>query len=135
MDSTSRKITQSERAELLARFNSYKPVSTILPMVFPSGYRLTKLAVSCPGCQQLITSDHFRCHLVALLPRVYRVDGIGICQKCRISKNYMFRLRDADKFLIEQINEQGQWTQYASKRVSRFHRFLRSATKLLRTLL
>jgi hypothetical protein len=38
----------------------------------------------------------------------------------------MFRLRDADKFLIEQINEHGQWTQYASKRVSGFRRFLRS---------
>jgi hypothetical protein len=86
MDSRSRKITHKERTELMACFNSYKPVSSFLPMVFPSGYRLTNLAVSCPRCQQRIASHHFRCQMVALLPTVYRVDGIGFASNVALRR-------------------------------------------------
>lgn len=131
MDTTP-KATQTERAELMARFNSYEPASLLLPIIFPSGYRLTNLAVSCPECQQRISQDCFRCQMVALLPKVYRVDGIGICRQCRRATIYMFRLRDADSFMIERINKHGHWVQYTSKPISGLRRILRSAAKLLR---
>ncbi|MHC5194731.1 hypothetical protein ACYSUW_13350 [Pseudomonas frederiksbergensis] len=134
MDSTIKAITPEQRAELKVRFGGWKPISDFLPMVFPSGFRLTAFTVSCSLCNQDIESTHFRCDMVPLLPGVVRVDGIGVCVNCRLSINYLFRLRDESTFVIEKINESGQWSRYGTVPVSRIRRAQRAFLELLRSL-
>lgn len=134
MGSTTQVVSQEQRAELKERFEGGKPMSAFLPMVFPSGFRLTSLTVNCSVCQRNIAPAHFRCNMVTLLPGVVRIEGLGICTECRCAINYLFRLRDESTFVIEKINDKGQWTRYASKPVSRFRRAQRSLLTLLRKL-
>lgn len=134
MGRTTELITQEQRAELKERFEGGKPMAAFLPMVFPSGFRLTTLTVSCSSCKQDIEPTHFRCNMVTLLPGVVRIEGLGICTECRRAINYLFRLRDESTFVIEKINERGQWTRYASNPVSRIRRVQRSLLALIRNL-